>query len=211
MSRLRDAARELEVLEAAGDLAEGVRRDLAVLGGQQRGDLRAVRVDAVPDAEHDVGPLRERGRPPGREGCLRRGDRRVHLGDRGEVHVLGELAGRRVEHRAFATGRAGDEPATDPVADASRGPALGGGVGFCDLCHRIDLCVEVSRYSVTARAGVGWLVSTARATPDRAMRHRPAGRPCRPDRQGRHRAPGRGCGSSGPRGQRRSRWRSPPR
>ena len=70
----RDAAREFEVLEATGDLAERIGRDLAVLGGQQGGDVGPVRLDEVPDAEHDVGPLRERGRAPGREGGLRRRD-----------------------------------------------------------------------------------------------------------------------------------------
>ena len=42
-------ARELEVLEAAGDLAQRVGGDLAVLGGEERGDLVAVLVDEVPD------------------------------------------------------------------------------------------------------------------------------------------------------------------
>ena len=69
-------ARELEVLEAAGDLAERVRRDLAVLGGQVRGELLAVRLDEVPDLEHDVGALRERRRAPGRERGLGRRDGR---------------------------------------------------------------------------------------------------------------------------------------
>ena len=50
---------------------------------------------------------------------------------------LVSCAGRRVVDRPLAPGRAGDESAADPVADASRGrgvPACG--VGFCDLCHR---------------------------------------------------------------------------
>ena len=64
--------RELEVLEAAGDLAEGVRGDLAVLRGEVRRELAAVRLDEVPDAEHDLGALRERRRPPGRERGLAR-------------------------------------------------------------------------------------------------------------------------------------------
>ena len=42
LEQLRDAAGELEVLEAAGDLAQGVRGDLAVLGGQERRDLPAM-------------------------------------------------------------------------------------------------------------------------------------------------------------------------
>ena len=51
--------RELEVLEAARDLAQRVARDLAVLRGEVRGDLGAVLVDQVPDAEHDLGPATE--------------------------------------------------------------------------------------------------------------------------------------------------------
>ena len=41
LEQMRDAAGELEVLEPARDLTERVRRDLAVLGGQQRRDARA--------------------------------------------------------------------------------------------------------------------------------------------------------------------------
>ena len=75
-SRCGMPQRELEVLEAAGDLAQRVGRDLAVLGGQQRRDVRPVLVDEVPDLEHDLGPLRERRRPPGGERARRRLGRR---------------------------------------------------------------------------------------------------------------------------------------
>ena len=113
--------RELEVLDPAGDLAERVGRDLAVLGGQVRGDLVAVRLDQVPDLEHDVGALRQRGRAPGRERGLRRRDGRPDLLDRGEVDVPGQRAGRGVVDGALAPGRAGDDPAADPVADPTGG------------------------------------------------------------------------------------------
>ena len=59
LEQVRDAGRELEVLQAAGDLAERVGRNLAVLGSQERGQLLAVLIDQVPDAEHDLGALRE--------------------------------------------------------------------------------------------------------------------------------------------------------
>ena len=100
LEEVRDAARELEVLDPAGDLAEGVRRDLAVLGGQVRRELLAARLDEVPDLEQDVGPLRERRRAPGREGRLRRGDGGADLIGRGEVDLAGDPAGRRVVDRA---------------------------------------------------------------------------------------------------------------
>ena len=50
-----------------------------------------VRVHEVPDPEQDLGPLRQRGRAPGRERGLGRGDRRVDLLHRGEVDLAGEL------------------------------------------------------------------------------------------------------------------------
>ena len=56
LQQVRDAAGELDVLQAAGDLAEGVAEHLAVLGGEQRGDLLAVGVDELPEAEHHLGP-----------------------------------------------------------------------------------------------------------------------------------------------------------
>ena len=88
LEQVRDAAGELEVLEAAGDLAQRVRRDLAVLGGQERRELVAMLVDEVPDPEQDVGPLAQRRRAPARERCAGRRDRRIDLLDRGEVDVL---------------------------------------------------------------------------------------------------------------------------
>ena len=77
--------RELEVLEAAGDLAERIRGDLAVLGRQERGDVRPVLIDEVADPEHDLGALRERRRTPGGEGLGGSRDGRVDLLRRGEV------------------------------------------------------------------------------------------------------------------------------
>ena len=56
LHQVRDAAGELDVLQAAGDLAEGVAQHLAVLGGEQAGDLLAVGVDELPEAEHHLGP-----------------------------------------------------------------------------------------------------------------------------------------------------------
>ena len=79
--------------------------------------LAAVRLDEVPDPEHDVGPLRERRRAPGREGRLGRRDGGVDLLDRGEVDLAGEPPGGRVVDRA-ARGRTCRRPRApaDPVA-----------------------------------------------------------------------------------------------
>ncbi len=113
--------RELEVLDPAGDLAERVGGDLAVLGRQVRGDLVTVRLDQVPDLEHDVGALGQRGRAPGGERGLRRRDGRPDFLDRGQVDVPGQRAGRGVVDGAFAPGRSGHDAATDPVADSTGG------------------------------------------------------------------------------------------
>ena len=140
LEQARDAARELEVLETPGDLAQGVRGDLAVLRGQQRGDVRPVRLDQVPDPEHDVGALGERGRPPGREGRLGRRDGRVDVRARREVDVLRQTTGGRVVDRTFPARGAGHDPPADPVADpAGLGRIGAAGVGRFDLCHGLDL------------------------------------------------------------------------
>ena len=88
LHQVRDAAGELEVLEAARDLAQGVGRDLAVLGGQQRGDLLAVLIDEVADAEHDLRPLRKGRRAPRGKAAGGGGHGRVDLFGRGEIDPL---------------------------------------------------------------------------------------------------------------------------
>ena len=115
----------------------GVRRDLAVLGGEERGELVAVCLDEVPDAEHDVGPLRERGRAPGREGRLGGRDRRLDLLDRGEVDDLGDLArspGRRPGPRGPDV-RATNRPSIQWLDPCGHGRVRVDRSGFCDLRH----------------------------------------------------------------------------
>jgi hypothetical protein len=60
LEQVRGAGGELDVLQAAGQLALGVGRRLAVLGADQRRDLLAVRVDQFAEPEHDLGPAAER-------------------------------------------------------------------------------------------------------------------------------------------------------
>jgi hypothetical protein len=136
LHQVRHAGRELQVLEAAGDLAERVRRDLAVLRGQVRRDLAPMRLDQVPDPEHDLGPLRQRRRAPAWEGGLCGGHRGVDLLDRGEVDLARDRAGRRVEHVAAAPGGTRHAPTVDPVRHdrARRGGTLRH--RLCDLGHR---------------------------------------------------------------------------
>ena len=56
LQQLRDAAGELDALEAAGDLAEGVGAHLAVLAGDEGGELVAVPVEQLAEAEHGSRP-----------------------------------------------------------------------------------------------------------------------------------------------------------
>ncbi len=115
LQQVRHAARELEVLEAAGDLAQRVGRDLAVLGGQQRRDVPSMVVDEVPDLEQDLGPLRERGRAPARERRLGRGHGRVQLLGRREVDPFRLRSRGRIEHGPAPARPARDRMAADPV------------------------------------------------------------------------------------------------
>ncbi len=118
LQQVRDAARELDVLEPSGDLAHRVGQHLAVLGGEQRGDLLAVGVDQLAHAEQDLGAPRQAGGPPRGERRLGRGDGRVDLVGRRQVDGARLLTGGRVVDDAGATRRPGDDRATDPVRDS---------------------------------------------------------------------------------------------
>ena len=98
LQQVGHAAGELQVLEAAGDLALGVGKDLAVLGGNRRGDVLAVGVEQLAHAEQDLGPPGQPGGPPGREGGPGRLHGQVHLGGAGQVDLGDLLAEGRVVH-----------------------------------------------------------------------------------------------------------------
>ena len=137
LDEVRDAARELEVLEAAGDLAERIRRDLAVLRGEERRELLPVRLDEVPHPEQDVRAPGERRGPPRGECRLRGRHPGVDLLDRGEVDGPGDDAAGRIVDRSRAARCSDDRLSADPVADPlQRGRRTGGGLG--DLRHRIS-------------------------------------------------------------------------
>ncbi len=72
LEQVRDAAGELDDLQAARDLTEGVGVDLAVFGRDQGGEGVAVGVQQLPEPEEHVGALDQRRVPPGGEGGLRR-------------------------------------------------------------------------------------------------------------------------------------------
>ena len=67
-----------------------------MLGGEQPGEVLAVRVEELADAEEELGAPRDRERAPGRECRLRRLNGEVDLLGGGEVDGAGLNAGRRV-------------------------------------------------------------------------------------------------------------------
>jgi hypothetical protein len=122
----RDPAAVLDDLEPARHLAERVGEHLAVLTGQDLGRLLAPRVEELPDAEEELGPLRERGLAPGREGGARSLDGRVHLLGGREVDGAGLAAGGRVVDGAAPSGAALDPAPADPVRDPSGARCVNG-------------------------------------------------------------------------------------
>src|SRR5262249_12744754 len=73
-------AGELQDLEAALDVALGIREGLAVLGGQQAGQIVVLALDQFQELEHYAGAALGIGRGPGREGSFRISDRLLRLG-----------------------------------------------------------------------------------------------------------------------------------
>ena len=105
------------------DLAERVRKHLAVLGGEEGGEVLAALVRrarecgrAAPCGGRATTRARP-GRPPRPLDCP------ADLLDRGEVDLAGLPAGGRVVDGAAAARLAGDDRAADPVAD-SREPLV---------------------------------------------------------------------------------------
>ena len=142
LEQVRDAARELEVLEATRDLTERVRRHLAVLRGEVGRQLVTALVDQVADLEQDVGALAQRRGTPAGEGSAGGGDGGRDLVGRRKVDVLRDDARRGIVDIALAARRAGRGAPADPMADAPRRGGAGD-LGFGDLGHRRVLVARV--------------------------------------------------------------------
>ena len=99
LEQLRDAAGELDDVDAARDLALRVGEDLAVLGGDHRGQRVAVLVEQLEEGVQDARAADRRRVGPGREGRLRRGHRGVDLGRAAERDLARDRAGGRVVDR----------------------------------------------------------------------------------------------------------------
>ena len=105
LQRVRDAAGELDHLEAALDVALGVGDDLAVLGGEQEGEIVHVGLDQRLELEHHPGAALRVGRGPGGQGLAGGGDRALEVGGGAEAHPRLDAAIVGVEHVALAARR----------------------------------------------------------------------------------------------------------
>ena len=117
----RDAAAVLDDLEPARHLAERVGEHLAVLAVRISAASSRRACEQLPDAEEELGALRERGLAPGGNASLRGLDGRVHLLDASRSRrrrVWRPVAG--LKTGPAASGSALDPAAADPVRD-SRG------------------------------------------------------------------------------------------
>ena len=157
LQQVRDAGRELEVLQAARHFAQRVRRDLAVLRGS--GAPRS------PHGAHRPGSGCGTG-----SRCARRGVAR-HSGNAALAaataastsstdasHLAREPPGGRVVDRSASPGRAGDPLAADPVIDPRQVASSRGG-GLRRLCR----CGHGSRVRPPVSA---WLSAARRRGPD---------------------------------------------
>ena len=97
LQQLRGSCREFHDFRAALDFALGIRQNLAVLGGDDGGELVGAGVEDAQKLVEDAGASQRRGRGPGREGFLGDRDGLVHLGRGRERHGGRLLARRRVE------------------------------------------------------------------------------------------------------------------
>ena len=117
LDQVRDADGELDHLDAALDVALGVRDGLAVFEGEQFGQFVDVLVDQVDELHHHAGAAL---RVPGGPLLLRLGgdgDGGVDVGRVGHRHLRLHLAGVGVHHVGGALGLSGRALAVDEMGN----------------------------------------------------------------------------------------------
>jgi hypothetical protein len=121
LQQLRDAAGELDDVDPTCDLALRVGEDLAVLGGDHRGQRVAVLLQQLEELQHHASAPQRRQVGPGRKGRARGLHGGIDLFDRGERDLARDVAGRRVVDRLAAPALAGDAAPVDEMTDFGRG------------------------------------------------------------------------------------------
>jgi hypothetical protein len=116
----RQAAGEIDRLEAPQDLAEGVAECFAVVAGDELGELLAVPPHELAHGEEDPAPGDERRVPPGWEGGRGGGDRLVDFVLAAPRNTGDDLAGGRVVDRPGLLGQDLEGSAVDPVGQDRR-------------------------------------------------------------------------------------------
>ena len=120
LGQVPEPARELDDLHAAGDLAERVGEHLAVLGGEDLGELALAGVEQLAEREHHRLALGDRGVAPAdpRSGCRVDGGGDIRC--RCEPHLLLDRAERGVVDRGGAGGLACPGGPVHPVVEDRR-------------------------------------------------------------------------------------------
>ena len=112
-----DPAGELHHLLAPADFTERIGDHLAVLGGDDLGQLVLARVEQLTEVEQDRAALGQRGIPPRRKRRHRRINHRPRILHTGQRHLTSHLTGRRIRHRGGGGRGAGIQLVVDPMSD----------------------------------------------------------------------------------------------
>jgi hypothetical protein len=121
---VRDAARELGHLDAALDVALGIRNRLAVLTGEKVGERVHLPRDQVKELHHDAGAALRVGARPGGLGGAGILDGGPHLGLRGQRHLRDHLTGHWLIDVADAAGDSFAMPPADEMPDPAHAELL---------------------------------------------------------------------------------------
>ena len=120
LEQVRDAAGKFHDLLAAGDLAQGIVQDLAVLGRDDGREFVLAGVQQLAECEEDLGAAGERGVAPSREGGLGGGNGGIAFNTAAEHNLSGHLSSGGVRDGGCAV-PCGDVGAVDPVLDRVQG------------------------------------------------------------------------------------------
>ena len=117
LHEMRNAAGELDHIEPPLHVTDRVRENLAMLDGQHLAQHLAFVGRQFKKLEHDAAALDDRSAGPIRESGFGGSNRPFNLRLRGQRHLAGHLAGRRIEHIAVAATTALDGLSIDKMPE----------------------------------------------------------------------------------------------